>query len=59
MEGWVDLVRALPLGGGYNYDSTSIRRSFDARLSVYQRSLSALWRSPLAAVTLIYLAYCI
>jgi len=28
--------------GGYNYDSTSIRPVFDARLTAYQRSL----RSP-------------
>ena len=31
----------LRLCGGYNYDSTSIRRAFDGRSTVYQRSLSA------------------
>ena len=46
---------------GYDYDSTSIRRPFDARSTRYQKSLRSPWRSisvaagPLAAVTLTYL----
>jgi len=35
--------------------TTAIRRSFDARSTVYQRSLSSRWRNQLAAVTLVYL----
>jgi len=40
------------LRGGYNYDSTSIRRPFDGHSTAYQRSLRSQWCNPLAAVTL-------
>ena len=42
------------LGVGYKYDSTLIRRSFDAPSTAYQRSLRSQWRHPIAAVTLTY-----
>ena len=41
-------------GGGYNCDSTSIRRPFDSQSTVYQRSLRSQWHNPLVAVTLTY-----
>ena len=40
---------------GYNCDSTSIRRLFDAGSTACQRSLRSQWRNPPAAVTLTYL----
>ena len=44
---------------GYNYtirlDSTNTRRSFDARSTGYQSSLSCRWSNPLTADTLTYL----
>jgi len=38
-----------------NYDLNSIRRLFDGRSTIYQRSLRLQWCKPLAAVTLTYL----
>ena len=35
------VLTPLVLDSGYNYDSTSIRRSFDGRSTAYQRSLSS------------------
>ena len=39
----VSWLASLLRGGGYNYDSTSIRRPFDGRPTACQRSLSSRW----------------
>jgi len=49
------LRTACLLCDGYNYGSSSIWRAFDARSTVYRRSLRSQCHNPLAAVTLNYL----
>ena len=54
----VTMLKSSKLCGGYNCDSTSIRRLSDGRSTAYRKSFTSQWRNitvaadPLAAVTL-------
>jgi len=48
-------VFQMDLGGGYNCDSTSIRRPFDGHSIAHRGQLKSQWRNSLAVVTLTYL----